>query len=143
MREILFRGKRVDNSEWVQGDLLHGYFKNEDTCICSPNWTNIKQVVPETIGQFTGLTDKNGVKIFEGDYIGVTCIDDETERRIVLVSFGEFTDINGNGDIMLGYYLTFDGKTMSLLNGKDEGYGLADVCEVIGNIHDNPKLIGG
>lgn len=153
MREILFRGKSAEDGEWFTGQLLH--FKSpvsgkelnvvvegcewDDT----NEWFNIgrrAKVVPETVGQFTGLTDKNGKKIFEGDMIKP--FDDEIDKMVVEFCHGQFLlCLYGDRGYMTEYgweeggnYGCFEAEPLS-------SYG--DDIEVIGNIHDNPELLKG
>ena len=122
MREILFRGKK-QNGEWLHGDLVHC---GDKILIFSENAQNSPdyyEVKPKTVGQFTGLTDKNGKKIFEGDIV-------KDAHHTGVVSFGEF-----NCSCCEGVY------GWSFSNGADIRYH--SIHEVIGNTHDNPELLGG
>lgn len=126
MREILFRGKRVDNGTWAYGDLLHcdGEMEIDSESLGE----NGGYIIPETVGQYTGLRDKNGVRIFEGDVIRIEFQQDFYVGKIYWA------------DDFLGWVVKFlDGttpETMELINFYNTKY-----VEVIGNIHDNPEMI--
>lgn len=136
-REILFRGKRIDNGEWIANNSMI-YLKDRGTVYISAHKKGVMfegddnyiigiancmflGVNPKTVGQYTGLTDKNGVKIFEGDICEVAC-----ETRPYQV---EWDDCN------LEFELS--SLTESFGIGCRAGYEL----EVIGNIHDNPEFL--
>lgn len=131
MREILFRGKQVDNGKWAVGSLSTEYYKECGCVMVSPTSDECFKVDPETVGQYTGLTDKNGTKIFEGDIVRFIDIDfDGSERKAVGVM--TWNRKAANFDIVKGTYrLDFHYPT------------LFEEIEVIGNIHDNPELLKG
>ena len=122
MREILFRGKRVDNGEWVISDCFYqcsGLVKLWD----APNKDGWVDVIPETVGQYTGLTDKNGTKIFEGDIVW-----NEYQEEYGEIRYDEETAM---------LLVTFDSWCV------DFDHYSAKKLEVVGNIHDNPELLKG
>ena len=148
MKDILFRGKRVDNGEWVEGNYyeskISGCFilspkikvRKKDGVVIKDSF-EVAEVIPETVGQFTGLTDKNGKKIFEGDIISAITLYTGKEQTAV-VCFGNFIDEN-NGDEYIGFFIEFDGiKTTATQLAMKE---CKNRIEVIGNIYDNPELL--
>lgn len=137
MREILFRGKREDNGEWVEGY----YIYETDECsfelhLISDNKSVVTEVVPETVGQYTGLIDKNGKKIFEGDIIRVEHDLWHGENKKTRES-----------DIGVVLYNTNTAEFGVKINGYSNCLTLrrwkGDFNEVIGNIHDNPEPLEG
>ena len=131
MREILFRGKITDTKEWIEG-VAFPHDNNKVTMLSQHPMDGSlvgKEIDPETVVQFTGLTDKNGVKVFEGDV--VRCVSRlDYANMIVIFEDGEFRMVKCE-----------DYKTYTT------GKGYFSVrCfhkEVIGNIYDNPELLGG
>ena len=129
MREILFRGKRLDNGKWAYGNLIQRniwgavfpIIRAEDN-----GYGNFKEweVIPETVGQYTGLKDKKGVKIFEGDVV----------RYLNSIE-------SGNGVVIfdacafLFNWIDID-ETDSLLRH----FQCSEELKIIGNIHDNPEV---
>ena len=125
MREILFRGKRTDSGTWTYGYLFCIW---EKTYLCwgtTNNVPNMKEVLPETVGQYTGLTDKNGRKIFEGDIVRYG----DTIHRVV------FEQRNGTA-----YFGIVISDIETWLFGNECP---ANLMDVVGNIYDNPELLEG
>lgn len=124
MREILFRGKRTDNKQWVEGFYALIGEENPSAYIIKSNGHRIR-VAHKSISQFTGLTDKNGKKIFEGDIMPVYEQGEEYYYKVVY-----------NGDCFM----------LAMLDSEQGSYPLSAknaISEVIGNIHDNPELLKG
>lgn len=141
MREILFRGKRTDNGEWVYGYYYETKYCRTDDELCDYITIPYSHYIvnPETVGQYTGLKDKNDTKIFEGDI--VKCFDANNGGSFAaIVSFG-----NPNREYSWGFQLVQMGgdnlNTDILLWVDMEEAGA--YIEVIGNIYDNPELSGG
>lgn len=125
MREILFRGKSVDNNEMIYGYLYRISEKLNPFIMLINSGGESHEVFPKTVGQYTGLTDKNGVKIFEGDIVSIS---KEDERGVVRWEDSNATYVIGCDD-------NIDLSFLENLWGLD--------VEVIGNIHDNPELAEG
>jgi uncharacterized phage protein (TIGR01671 family) len=139
MREILFRGKRTDDGEWVYGyyvmaegdyhHILSGKLDfNGHTCDFE-----YKRVDPATVVQFTGLYDKNGVRIFEGDIISVTNLLSD-DPHLATVCFGKYAPRNESQAYNIGLFVEWHDKKylrQELKFWVDEYW-----VEIVGNIHD-------
>ena len=156
MREILFRGKRVDGGEWIYGHYVHQYGAN---MIYLPDGTDREygfdcyHIIPETVGQYTGLTDKNGKKIFEGDILEVDVQEYEetpkeewyfcpkkvyTGRKIKALWSVEYKEHRCRGN---GFYVYGKDRRFNTTLTQSTIFNSNPV--VIGNIHDNPELMKG
>lgn len=130
MREILFRGKRVDDGKWVEGNLFISDLPTAPTQILiGTNAVRINyDVIPETVGQCTGLVDKNGKKIFEGDIV----------KYEFPFATGERTYEVYYDDDRRGFYPFACGDGCGCCENETESPNRG---EVVGNIHDNPELL--
>ena len=131
--EVIFRGKQTDNGEWIEGayspfHLNFGEREEKPHIIIISDDEDIDglwcEVIPETVGQYTGLTDKNGVRIFEGDIVSLVKHDGLIYKVVYVPCRYELVNSKGVNCFVLDIY-------------KSEN------IEVIGNIHDNPELLGG
>ena len=130
-RDIVFRGKSKSTGEWVEGSLIGNdvivgkIVEFEEDYFCTEFWYKVD---PETVGQFTGMTDKNGKKVFEGDIIIEKESDYDNEYRIYNIYWNE-----DNFQYWFSDDVTIDSHPIDELE--------IDYSRVIGNIYDNPELL--
>ena len=122
-REILFRGKRVDSSKWIYGSLVVNIHMGKTTYHILTNgmgqvYSNSFELIPETLGQYTGLTDKNGTNIFEGDII------DYASKKLIV----------GWNKMQHRWSMYCAIKDSVFIHLHEDGV-------IVGNIHDNPELL--
>lgn len=154
-REIKFRGRLVNSKEWTEGNLC---IRVDGNYIITPDETVLGKygkVDKETVGQYTGLHDKNGKEIYEGDIVLTQPLRDrpfsqkaKSKRLRGIVQYQVLCGKNfiGEPDKIKYWGAEWD---IEIINKKDYekyhnyGWGLFFECEVIGNIYDNPELLGG
>jgi uncharacterized phage protein (TIGR01671 family) len=124
MREILFRGK-ISSGGWLYGDLRQ--YPSGVIAIRNDEWKHTIEVASDTVGQFTGLTDKNGTKIFEGDIVRLD---------IAGIVFNAVCKFHSGSFGLVWHYM-----------GTDRWQAFTSIChveyEVIGNLYDNPEMTEG
>ena len=144
MREHIYRGKRKDNGEWVEGylticneeinygkvymcDSVKSIYFNGDTFEIG----DFYEVDPNTVGEYTGLTDKNGKKIFEGDIL--KCVSED---------YGEYiTTVSAIGTTLCVDMVNSDYDYTAIDFATEDWDGMSYEIEVIGNVTDNPELL--
>ena len=153
-REILFRGKRVDNDEWVYGFLrCRNYidvwtphtWKEEDGSTGEYATVETYQVDPKTVGQYIGLTDKNGKKIFEGDIIKAYFQPQNFKNPPYAI--GSVIFENGTFKVVVHIsknsieYKVFEKEDIAAYSIEHNFLDRYYVLEVINNIYDNPEFL--
>lgn len=121
MREYLFRGKTIANGKWSEGKLL----VTKQGCCITPDATVYVAVDPETVGQYTGMVDKHGTKIFEGDIVkSINCLDEVTYGRV------QYDESETGFELVSSYCSSRLARPHYIKTN-----------EVVGNIYDNPELL--
>jgi uncharacterized phage protein (TIGR01671 family) len=147
MREILFRAKNYRTKQWVYGIPFKNPLRGSEDAYYPQiipevngvhSTINSCSIIEETIGQFTGLTDKNGVKIFEGDIVKGTAYSGKFVGIIVWID-----EIGGFGVRYRKRQEATAWENSSILKCASKGRTDEFTAEIIGNIYDNPELIGG
>lgn len=131
MREILFRGK--GDRKYNSGNWYHGYLSKDcdgDYVITEIGFS--RTVIPETVGQYTGLTDKNGKKIFDGDILSAHFDESYPDDETLLL-------VGNNG---YAFTLKEEDSAPEIINNDDMRF-FDETFVVIGNVHDNPGLMRG
>lgn len=141
MREIKFRGKRVYNGEWVEGFVSVHTICGEKTYLATV--INVKpqkiydvewyEVDPATVGQYTGLKDKNGVESYHKDIVRTNA------GHIGVVEFGSHSPTGNEWDNAWGWFIQFPNRGQAA--SMDEHFGYWG--EIIGNVWENPELLEG
>lgn len=168
MREMLFKGKRLDNGEWIEGnlfkakrystDIWHYYILPIGVTYEWGYWgAELKtwEVDPDTVREYTGLRDKNGKPIYEGHIVKCnhsffTAEAEKAEAKKPRKSYGKEIEKTAYGDFQCRYWRNY---VVSFHDGRIRGQNGSDTCylkqsyirnhevEIIGNIHDNPELL--
>ncbi len=145
-REVLFRGKGMDG--WVEGVPFNGImvcdlsivWADEEVLASEVAELDYEIVKEETIGEYSGLDDKNGTKIFEGDI--VQSYNEKSEPFYGVICVGKYTAIYLETSCNMGFYVDWIAENCEPFLRRDLGYWVEqDDFRVVGNIHDNPELL--
>ena len=129
MREILFRGNQVNDGMWIQGYLFQCWGRAYILWGMTNDTPTMHEVIPETVGQFTGLVDRDGERIFEGDILGFAIR--HSSKGTVVYDYSGFSFVWDEDTARVKKEIKMEWIPTNV----------STMWEVIGNIHDNPELL--